>query len=86
MTDLKMPEVMIDGVRYVPVSHAHIAMEAIEDAIVGQWAGDGWRTSYPDVMDDLRVIVTDTEDEGETVAEFAARLLAAAEREQGSPS
>jgi hypothetical protein len=77
-------EVVIDGVRYVPVSEAHLALPAIEDAIVGQWAGDDWRRSYPTAPSYLRVVVGDgfEGEEGETVTEFAARLLAAAEREQ----
>ena len=74
-------EVLIDGVRYAPVSDAHIGIRAIEDAIVGQWAGDDWRTEYPDALRYLRVTVMDG-DEGETVPEFAARLLAAAEEQQ----
>jgi hypothetical protein len=76
----KVPEVMIDGVRYVPVSDAHVAVAAIEDAIVGGWGGDNWRTSVPDALGFLRVIVTDGTGEGETVAEFTARLLEAASR------
>ena len=81
---VSMPEVVIDGVQYVPVSQAHIALPAIEDAIVGQWAGDNWRTEYPDASGYLRVIVTDDGEEGsETVTAFAARLLAAAERTAG---
>ena len=73
------PSVLIDGVRYVPVSEANPSAAALEDAIVGQWAGDGWRTSYPDAPGYLRVIVSDTTDdgEGETVTEFLARLLSA---------
>jgi hypothetical protein len=74
-------EVLIDGVRYVPVSDAHISIRAIEDAIVSQWAGDNWRTGYPTAPSYLRVVVGDTfeDGEGETVTEFAARLLEAAE-------
>jgi len=70
-------EVMIDGVRYVPVSEAHIGAAAIEDAVIGQWAGDDWRTDYPDAPSYLRVMVSDTIDppDGETVTEFIARLL-----------
>jgi hypothetical protein len=75
---------MIDGVRYVPVSEAHIGATAIEDAVVGQWAGDNWRTEYPDAPGDLRVIVTDDEDEGETVTEFVARLLAGLDAKAGT--
>jgi len=74
------PEVMIGGVRYVPVSEAHITARAIEDAIVSQWAGDNWRADYPDSPGYLRVVVGDAfNGEGETVTQFVARLLAAAE-------
>jgi hypothetical protein len=71
--------VLIDGVRYVPVSEAHVSVPALEDAIIEQWAGPGWRTSYPDAPGYLRVIVTDTadQDEGETVTEFLGRLVGA---------
>jgi hypothetical protein len=71
--------VLIDGIRYVPVSEANPSVAALEDAIVGQWAGDGWRTSYPNVLRTLRVIVSDTaeDDEGETVTDFLARLVQA---------
>lgn len=70
-------KVEIDGVLYAPVSDAGPTPSAVEDAIVGQWAGDDWRTEYPDAPGYLRVIVTDSADdgEGETVTEFAARLL-----------
>jgi hypothetical protein len=71
--------VLIDGVRYVPVSDANPSAAALEDAIIGQWGGDGWRTDYPHAPRILRVIVTDTAEdgEGETVTEFLARLLQA---------
>lgn len=71
-------EVMIDGTRYVPVTSALPGVAEIENAIVSQWAGDNWRTLYPDAPTYLRVIVGDSvpEDEGETVADFLARLVA----------
>jgi hypothetical protein len=71
--------VLIDGVRYVPVSDANPSVAALEDAIIGQWAGDNWRNSYPSAPDRLRVIVDDSaeDDEGETVTEFLARLAQA---------
>jgi hypothetical protein len=71
--------VLIDGVRYVPVSEANPSAAALEDAIVGQWAGSSWRDSYPDAPGYLRVIVDDMagDDEGETVTDFLARLLQA---------
>lgn len=69
-------EVRIDGVLYVPVSEAHIDAKRIEDAVVGQWAGEGWREHYPDALTYLRVIVTDDNDgSGQTVTEFIASLL-----------
>lgn len=79
------PTVTIDGVLYVPVSEAHISVAAIEDAVIEQWAGDGWRRDYPDSIKYLRVVVGDgfEDGEGETVAGFIARLLAAAGREPG---
>jgi hypothetical protein len=77
--------VVIDGVRYVPVSEAHIGVAAIEDAVVGQWAGDNWRTEYPDAPGYLRVVVgDDDEGEGETVTEFVARLLAGLDAKAGA--
>jgi hypothetical protein len=71
--------VLIDGVRYAPVSDANPSAAALEDAIVSQWAGDNWRAAYPGAPGRLRVIVDDTaaEGEGETVTEFLARLLQA---------
>ena len=77
-----MAEVRIDGVLYVPVGEAisaHVDGDRILDALVTQWAGDGWREHYPDSPSYLRVVVSDTfeEGEGETVQEFVARLLAA---------
>jgi hypothetical protein len=69
--------VLIDGVRYVPVAEASPSVAALEDAIIEQWAGAGWRASYPDAPGYLRVIVSDTTEdgEGETVADFLARLV-----------
>lgn len=67
--------VLIDGVQYVPVSQANPSVLALEDAIVSQWGGDNWREAYPDAPGYLRVIVTDIEDEGETVTEFLGRLV-----------
>jgi hypothetical protein len=71
--------VLIDGIRYVPVTEASPSVAALEDAIVSQWAGDGWRASYPDAPGRLRIVVgDDIEDgEGETVTEFLARLVQA---------
>jgi hypothetical protein len=71
--------VLIDGVRYAPVTIACPAAAGIEDAIVSQWAGDNWRADYPDAPGYLRVVVSDAREdgEGETVAEFLARLVAA---------
>lgn len=79
MTTARPETVLINGVRYVPVSDANPSVAALEDAIIGQWAGDGWRASYPDAPGYLRVIVSDTaeDDEGETVTEFLARLVQA---------
>lgn len=78
--------VVIDGVRYVPVSEAHIGAAAIEDAVVGQWAGDNWRTEYPDSPRHLRVVVLDDGDDedGETVEAFVARLLAGVDAKAGT--
>lgn len=72
-----MPEVRIDGVLYVPVSEAHIDVPKLEDALVGQWAGDDWREQYPDAINYLRVVVSDglDPDDGETIPEFIARIL-----------
>jgi hypothetical protein len=80
---VKPPTVLIDGVRYVPVSEAHIKVGAIEDAIIGEWAGSDWRTHYPEAIGYLRIVVTDDETEGMTVHQFAARILEAAS--DGSP-
>ena len=80
MSEIRRPEsVLIDGVRYVPVSEASPSVAQLEDAIVGQWAGDGWRDSYPDAPGYLRVVVSDSfeDGEGETVTDFLARLVRA---------
>jgi hypothetical protein len=69
--------VLIDGVRYVPVAEASPAVAQIEDAIVSQWAGGGWRVSFPDAPGRLRVVVGDDIEDGETVTEFLARLVQA---------
>jgi hypothetical protein len=71
--------VLIDGVRYVPVSTANPSVADLEDAIVSQWAGDGWRESYPDAPGYLHVIITDDYDggSGETVTDFLGRLVQA---------
>jgi hypothetical protein len=71
--------VLIDGVRYVPVSDSNPSVAALEDAIIGVWAGGGWRESYPDAPGYLYVTVTDDCDgsSGETVTEFLARLVQA---------
>jgi hypothetical protein len=71
--------VLIDGVRYVPVTEASPSVAALEDAIVSQWAGGNWRESYPSAPGRLRVVVgDDIEDgEGETVTDFLARLVQA---------
>lgn len=71
-----MQSVVIDGVLYAPVSSAVPSLAQLEDAIVSQYAGDNWRTDYPDAPGYLRVAVGDGfgEDEGETVTEFLARL------------
>jgi hypothetical protein len=73
-----MAEVRIDGVLYVPVSEAHVDAKRIEDAVCKSWGGDGWQRLYPHIKDTLRVIVSDSfeEDEGMTVAEFIAMVLA----------
>lgn len=69
--------VLIDGIRYVPVSQANPSVAALEDAIISQWAGDNWRTAYPDAPGYLRIIVTDDYDGsgGETVTDFLGRLV-----------
>lgn len=72
-------EVRIDGVLYVPAHQRTPDAERIMDALVEQWAGDGWRTSYPDAPTYLRVVVGDgfENGEGETLEEFVARLFSA---------
>jgi hypothetical protein len=75
--------VLIDGVRYVPVSTANPAVPDLENVIISQWAGDNWRDAYPDAPGYLRVIVTDGREEdegGETVTEFLARLVQSLDR------
>lgn len=71
--------VTIDGVQYVPVSSAHVDAAKIEDAIVSQWSGSNWRAECPSALSFLRIIVTDIpeDDEGETVSDFVARVIAA---------
>jgi hypothetical protein len=70
-------EVRIDGVLYVPVSESNPSYERLEHALVSAWAGDDWRTAYPDAPTYLRVVVGDTfeEGEGESIPEFIARVL-----------
>lgn len=83
-----LPEsVVIDGVRYVPVSEANPSVAMLEDAIVAQWAGANWRADYPDAPGYLRVVVSDTfeDGEGETVTDFLARLAQALPRGPGKP-
>ena len=80
MTSQPAPRtVLIDGVLYVPVAASSPTVPLLEDAIVGQWAGDNWRTDYPDAPGYLRVVVSDTfeDGEGETVTEFLGRLTQA---------
>lgn len=71
------PEVRIDGVRYVPVSQAHVDADKIIDTLVKQWGGDGWQRLYADAPNYLRVVVSDTfeEGEGESVTDFVGRLI-----------
>lgn len=65
--------VEIDGVLYAPVTEAVPSARLIEDALIRQWWG-----SVPEdreaVLRELRVIVTDGDDDRETVAEFVARI------------
>ena len=71
------PEVRVDGVLYVPVTDSNPNAAALEDALVEQWAGTGWRTAYADAPSYLRVVVSDGfGEEGETITEFIARVLA----------
>lgn len=74
-----MTEVRIDGVLYVPVTESNPNVAALEDALMEQWWGKGWRVSSPDAPSYLRVVVSDSfeEGEGESVTEFIARILAA---------
>jgi hypothetical protein len=85
-SDKPLPRtVLIDGTRYVPIRAASPSAALLEDVIVSQWGGDGWRESYPDAPDYLRVIVTDNaaDDDGETVTGFLARLVQALPRSPG---
>ena len=72
-----MSEVRIDGVLYVPVAEASPDYDRIMDALVAPWGGDDWRDLFSDAADYLRVIVTDSWEEGEGVSlpEFIARML-----------
>jgi hypothetical protein len=74
--------VVIDGVRYVPVSQAHVTVPALEDAFMGLWWGATWRDHIPDAPGRIYVSVTDDEqDGGETVTDFIARLINALPKE-----
>lgn len=78
-------EVMIGGVRYVPVASASPAAQDIEDAITEAYWGDGPCPSG--LRAGIRVLVTDDEDGGDTIGEFTARILAVtARREQAGGS
>ena len=70
------PEVRINGVLYVPVTKSNPNVDALLDALIEQWAGEGWRDSYADAPNYLRVVVGDgfESDEGESVIEFIARV------------
>lgn len=76
-TEGATPEVRINGVLYVPVTESNPNVDALLDALVEQWAGEGWRESYADAPGYLRVVVGDDFEsgEGESVIEFVARLL-----------
>jgi hypothetical protein len=74
---VKGPEVLIDGVLYVPISEATPSYDQWMDALIEQWGGDDWRKLFADAPTYLRVVVSDTfeEGEGDTLQEFIARIL-----------
>lgn len=79
-----MTEVRIDGVLYVPVSEAHIDAPKIVGALIEQWWGDHW-ADHLDQAHRLRVVVGDgfEDDEGETLTDFAARVVRAIDWGEG---
>lgn len=82
MSERARTEVLVDGVRYVPVSEAHISARAIEDALMSQYWGDNWRAEYPHALDFSRVVVDGEPDDdsgGVPVLQFVAHILAAAQ-------
>jgi hypothetical protein len=77
MTEPRTPEVVIDGVRYVPAVTAAPGLADVLRALALQF-------HTPDTLEeygtgDLRIVVGDNFDsnEGETFDEFAARLAQA---------
>lgn len=74
-------EIIADGMRYVLVSDAIPVIADITAALVEQWWGESG--TPPDYFrDELRVVVTDTAEDGEgdTLEDFAVRIMAAAAR------
>jgi hypothetical protein len=74
-----MPEVIIDGVRYVPAVEASPGAKDLMRALVASWWGwskdiDADVAQYAGV---LRVVVSeeDIDDDGQTLEEFIADLL-----------
>ena len=75
------PDVVIDGVRYLPAAAINTTptAEALLDALIAPYMGDGWRDRFPDSPRTVYVAVTDDPEEGgEPVGEFVARLMTAA--------
>jgi len=73
----KPDQVIIDGVRYVPVSESSPAAAAFMKALASAyWGKDAPETDDPKEYRDLAVIVTDdTRQGGMTIEQFAARYL-----------
>jgi len=72
-----MRNVVIDGVRYMPVLNAHIGARDIMIALIETYMGTGLTEEEVDRCSaELRVWVTEDEEEGvPTIADFVADLV-----------
>jgi hypothetical protein len=79
--EARMAEVLIDGVRYVPLNESNPAAFALMRSLVEQYMGDGQSPQQiVELARELHVVVGEPDDEfeGETVEEFVARLFGGA--------
>lgn len=74
---MTVAEVIIDGVRYVPVVDGNVDADKLLHVLVAQWGGDNWRELYPEAVTYLRVLVSDAldPDDGEPLLDFIANTI-----------